>query len=750
MDERLLESLTPQQVEAVTHLDGPLLVVAGPGSGKTAVVTRRIAWLIHQGIPPWQILALTFTNKAAGEMRQRVEALLPPDLPGRRGLTISTFHAFAVRVLRRYAGPAGLDPRFSVYDASDQRDAVKQAIAAADLSTTNWQPGSVASMISGAKNRLLDAEGYARLASDFRERTVARIFAHYQAILRRHNALDFDDLLVRTANLLRGEGEARRELVERYQYVLVDEYQDTNHAQFVIAHALAAGHRNICVVGDPDQSIYGWRGADLGNILEFETQYPSARIVALGRNFRSTGHIVSAAAGLIGHNRRRRHKDLFTELGEGERPVLVRTRDEHHEAVVVVDFLRRRHEEGTAWKEMAILYRVNALSRVLEDALRAAAVPYTIARGTAFFERQEVKDALAYLRLIANPADAVALRRIVNLPPRGLGATTLQRLDGFAVAAGISLLEALRRAGEVPGLGARAAAAATRFHARVRGWEESARSAAAPLADLVDAVIRESGLEEHHRSRGTDEERQERGSNLAELVSAAAQHQPPEEEGGAAPSTLDALRGFLESVVLVSDADAVDPAQGSVTLMTLHTAKGLEFAAVALAGLEQGLLPHRRFAEESEDVEEERRLCYVGMTRARRHLLLTSSAVRTQRGVRERTMMSQFIREIPAASISFSDQSDPLGDDFYGADDADDFGGRRGGAGTGAGTGPRRERRGDGAGYQVGCRVRHPSFGLGWVAALTPRPVGSAVRVVFDRGGVKTLILEYARLERVD
>ncbi len=747
-DDVLLANLTEPQREAVRHVDGPMLVLAGPGSGKTTVVTRRVGHLIALGIPPWQILALTFTNKAAGEMRQRIEPMLPDGLPGRRGLTVATFHAFCVRLLRRYADEAGISPRFSIYDQADQRDAIKRALGEANLSAKNWTPASVGAAISQAKNRLQEADAYAGQASDFYTRCIGKVYRAYEKILAANDALDFDDLLLRVAKLLRAAEPVRRELQERYQYLLIDEYQDTNHAQFVIAHTLAAAHKNIFVVGDPDQSIYGWRGADITNILEFEEHYPKARVVPLGQNFRSTGHIVEAAAGLIRHNRRRKHKNLHTELGPGEHPTVARCSDEHREATLVTDELRRRHEEdGFAWKDMAVLYRINALSRVLEEAFRAAQIPYIIARGTAFYERKEVKDALAYLRVIANPRDDISLRRIINTPARGIGKTTLDQIEIFAIDRQLGLREALGRVDEVEGLSARARTAVKRFAKTLGEWTAPIRvgggEVGGMLGELVERVVRESGLEAMYQ-RSKAEEDQERRENLGELISAAAEFVPPEPDRAAGasddppdePSLGAVLDAFLESVALVSDADLIDPSKGVVTLMTLHAAKGLEFAVVVMVGLEEGLLPHRRAAESELELEEERRLCFVGITRAKRHLLLTRAAVRTHRGIRQRTIDSQFLKELPAESVitcDFAGDVDELDDPYSAGDD-----GRRP---TGGGAY---------ADFPVGCLVRHATFGLGRVESITPRANGASARVRFNTVGPKTLILAYARLERVE
>jgi DNA helicase-2/ATP-dependent DNA helicase PcrA len=748
---KIVEGLTEPQRQAVERIEGPVLVLAGPGSGKTTVVTRRVANIVAQGIPPWQILALTFTNKAAAEMRRRVDQLVPAGLPGRRGLTITTFHAFCARLLRVYGDAAGIGPRFSIYDADDQRDAIKQALREAELSDRNFAPSAVLAAISAAKNRLLDSAGFAAEASDFFGRQIARAFAAYERILRKAGALDFDDLLVATARLLRRDEPVCRDLSDRFQYILVDEYQDTNHAQFVIAGALAERHRNICVVGDPDQSIYGWRGADLRNILDFETRYPEAAVIPLGRNFRSTGHIVRVADALIRHNTARKHKTLHTELGDGARPEVVVCRDEWHEAAVITDALRRRHvADDVPWKEMAVLCRVNALTRVIEDALRDARIPYVIARGTAFYERREVKDALAYLRLVVNPADEMALRRVVNVPARGIGKTSIDRFELHAVRAGVPLVEAMRAGAGAPAVPARAAVAARRLVASIDAWRAAARGPG-PLAPLVERVIRESGLEALHRD-GRDEESAQRCENVIELINAAAQFADDVEggatsleiSGGAAPApeasppTVAAqLAAFLEAVALVSDADAVDPENGAVTLLTLHAAKGLEFDVVAMAGLEAGLLPHARANESEAEMEEERRLCFVGITRARRHLLITRAKMRTRRGISERTAASRFLDEIPRPEIVFSDQA---GDDgaWPGAAEMEPAGGRRW------------RREGDDAGLPPGTLVEHPTFGVGRVESVTRRAIGASARVRFETVGTKTLILEYAGLRRLE
>lgn len=849
-DDELLSGLTEPQRRAVLTTEGPLLVLAGAGSGKTRVITRRIGFLIRQGVAPWSILAVTFTNKAASEMRERVLNLLGHDPRLTRGLTVTTFHSLCARLLRKYAEAAGLKPEFSIYDSSDQQAICKRVIGELQLSTSNFPPRSALSAISNAKNDLLSAEEYAAQALDFYSKNIAKIYTAYQKALRLAGAVDFDDLLVLTAKLLKSNPEVRRECNERWRYLLIDEYQDTNHAQFVIASLIAgapldslekalegrlitgAPGTNICVVGDPDQAIYGWRGADISNILEFERSYPGTKVITLGENFRSTAPILKAADTLIRHNVKRKHKDLFTARSGGERVEVVLTRDENHEASLVADWLKSVKDErenapdAITWRDMAVFYRTNSLSRVMEDALRAAAIPYTIARGTAYYEREEVKNAIAYLRLIANPSDDVSLARIVNTPTRGIGATTFGKLEDYAAMKGMPVLAAMRDASNILDVVGRGAAAVEKFVAMIDEWTGGGTfmgaQVATTLADLVSRVIRESGLESMYRSQAkasNSDADLERLDNLDELVSsarqfemefdamadpAAALDEMDEEEGeedenpvpvgptpfddfeideamvkprGDAPPLLAMLRAYLESIALVADADAVDQASGAVTLMTLHAAKGLEFRAVAIIGLEEGQLPHSRARESQDELEEERRLCFVGITRAMRRLLITSSRYRTLRGIPERTIPSRFLEELPKESCLFSDQADAMA-----ARDMRDFIERGGDPDAlndaGGGNGPRYVPEGEFAGkagpkraglawgasglsgsggksktpsnapFPVGAIVRHPQFGEGEVLSITAGANARAT-IRFRGVGTKTLVLEYARLTRV-
>lgn len=796
-----LEGLTDAQRAAASHTEGPLLVLAGPGSGKTRVITRRIAYLIECGIPAWQIMALTFTNKAAAEMRERVGHMLGQG-PISRGLTVTTFHALCARLMRRYAemaGPAivGVNRDFAICNTADQLALMKRVIDALNLSTTNWPPRSVLSRISTAKNALIDSEAFEKDAHDFTTKITAQIYSGYQKALRTANMVDFDDLLLLTAKMLTKCTEIREECRSRWQYLLIDEYQDTNRAQFIIA-SLIAGTResripggepsgpNICVVGDPDQSIYGWRGADISNILDFEKQYPNTAVVALGENFRSTRHIVSTADHLIRYNKRRKHKDLFTSRQEGEKVRVIVCRDEHHEASTVLNWLRavmadddrQPGEPALAWKDMAVFYRMNALSRVMEDTLRNAGVPYTIARGTAFYEREEIKHAIAYLRVVANPADDVSLSRIINVPARGIGDTSWDRVDDAARQMGTPLITAARRVADsslLPDLTARSRNSITKFVQMLDDWTGAGsfmgEQLSGSLAQLVERVIAESGLEEMYKKGKTDED-VDRAENLAELVSSArefeveyeAENDPANDLAGGegdeplraeTPPLLAMLRAYLERVTLVSDADTVDPSQGAVTLMTLHAAKGLEFRAVAMIGLEEGVLPHSRSAESEDELEEERRLCFVGITRAMERLIITSSKYRTVRGQSERTVTSRFLRELPSQHVQISDLSDDFAEPGW--DDIDDdtrpssrstpdslaarlAAMRRAAANAEVDDGT--------GGLKVGAVVRHPQFGVGKVMTVT-RGADARAQIAFRDVGIKTLVLRYARLERM-
>jgi len=722
----LLQELTDAQREAVTHVDGPLLIVAAAGSGKTRVITRRVAYLISLGIPANSILAITFTNKAAGEMKHRISALMGHPLRDFGRLdqpwpTICTFHSLCLRILRHYAPQIGLSPNFSVYDAADQIKLVKEAIGALGISSANFAPSTVHGTISNAKNQLLLPDAFEAKARDFYQRTAARIYKKYQELLDQNNALDFDDLLLRTARGFRDQPAVLKELQERFTYLLIDEYQDTNHAQYVIAHALALQHRNICVVGDPDQSIYAWRGADIKNILEFERDYTDAKVVKLERNYRSTQRILRVASELISHNTRRKEKGLWTENAAGEKAVLLLCQDEHDEAEQITRRLAILHEKhGYQWSQMAVFYRMNALSRVMEDALRRANVPYQIARGVEFYNRKEIKDVLAYLRVVANPRDEVSLTRIVNVPPRGLSDASVTKLSVHGIASGLSLLDAMREADKVPGLTRRAVNAARHFVELVDSWRRLAGEGMSTVQEIMEEVIRASGLEEAVKKEGGEE--QSEWANVNELISAAAEYDADHPEGW--------LQEYLGIISLVSDADHMKGAGGAVTLMTLHAAKGLEFPVVAMIGMEEGILPHGRARDNAKELEEERRLCFVGITRSQERLILSKAAYRTIRGLESRTIMSPFLIEMPADELETIDRTG-LPDADEREESRDEFG---------------RSRPEPSGRFRRGQIVRHSRFGVGRIAEVSNMGRHTRAVVEFNTAGRKTLILEYAPL----
>jgi DNA helicase-2/ATP-dependent DNA helicase PcrA len=740
--DQLLHDLTKPQRDAATHVDGPLLIIAGAGSGKTRVLTRRVAYLVAQGIPASSILAITFTNKAAGEMKNRVSNVL--DRPIRdfgkldqRWPTICTFHSLCLRVLRHYADVIELPKNFTIYDSGDQTKVVKDALKALEISSTNFSPSTVHGTISKAKNELLSPADFSRQAGDFYQKQVARIYTKYQEILKQNNALDFDDLLMRTAHAFRDHPDMLRELQDRFQYILIDEYQDTNHAQYIIAHALAQRHRNICVVGDPDQSIYAWRGADIQNILDFEKDYPDAKVVKLEQNYRSTKTILDIASKIIANNTQRKDKGLWTENDQGAKAKLVLCQDEHDEANIVMQELKRLNEqEQIPWSRMAIFYRMNALSRVMEDALRRNNIPYQIARGVEFYNRKEIKDVLAYLRVVANPADEVSLTRIVNVPPRGIGDTTVKQIQAYAIANGMTLWDALERAGQITGLSARAVNAAKTFCEHVRQWRSLAMGGMSDdlLAEqkgfvqrVMEDVVRRSGYEALLKKESKDRDDLGEGplANVNELITSAAEYDRENSEGS--------LDEYLAIVSLVSDADHMEGSGGAVTLMTLHAAKGLEFPVVAMIGLEEGILPHARARGNIRELEEERRLCFVGVTRAQQHLILTKAAYRMIRGLRERTVTSPFLGEMPQEMLDITDR-------------------------TGLeSTGEREEYRERlttesdrlASQFHRGQMVKHPQFGVGRIESVNNMGQHTRVEVEFSGRGRKTLILQYARLEPV-
>ncbi len=712
----LLDNLTKPQHAAVSHVDGPLLVLAGAGSGKTRVITRRAAHIARTVARPDQVLAITFTNRAAGEMRERIGALGA----GRR-MWVCTFHSLCVRLLRAYGHAIGISPNFSIFDDADSRALVRKAIESCDLSSDNWQPRTLLNAISSAKTQILSPGEYAARAYDFTEKSVARVYAEYQRMLTEQNACDFDDLLMHTAKMLGDHDAIRLELADRFRYLLIDEYQDTNHAQYLIATRLAETHRNICATGDPDQSIYAWRGADISNILDFEADYPDATVVRLEQNFRSTGAILSAASTLIAANERRKHKDLWTDGERGPSVRIWTCEDEQLEAQRIAADVAAYCQEGGRPGDMAVFYRVNALTRVLEDAFRKAGVAYQIARGVEFYARKEIKDVLSYLRLIANPADETAVLRAINTPARGIGKTTIGRLQAAARAGEITLDEAVATAGDNAEL---KTAAKKRIGVFAELVQTLRRLPASPVCSVVEAVVKESGIEKSlSNSADMDNEPLE---NVYELITAARQYDQENPDGS--------LIEWLQQISLVSDLDAIEMNGGAVTFMTLHAAKGLEFPVVYIVGLEEGLLPHRRtLSEDASAVEEERRLTFVGITRAMQRLTLSHANYRMVRGITERTVASRFVRELPADELEhevFEHERDRsrahLGRHNEESLDIDD------------------------AMYFPGCRVRHDEYGEGQVLRIERRLKSRTIRILFRDVGERSFALEHVSLYIID
>ncbi len=634
--ETLLEGLNEQQREAVTHGDGPLLIIAGAGSGKTRVLTHRIAYLVATGeVRPSEILAITFTNKAAAEMRERAELLVGRSV---RAMWLMTFHSACVRMLRAHGDKLGYTRQFTIYDQADARRLIKQCMDQSNVDPKRFTPSAIHNQISDAKNRMRDADAYSQLVGSFFERTVADVYTSYERELHRMNAMDFDDLLVRAVNVLELFPEVRRTYQDAFRQILVDEYQDTNHVQYRWLQLLAGERRNLTVVGDPDQSVYGFRGADIDNILNFEEQFPDATVVKLEQNYRSTQTILDAANAVIQHNRGRKEKELWTDLGAGD-PIHVRELDdEHAEARFVTAEIDRLVDAGASRREIAVFYRTNAQSRVLEDALVRAEIGYQVVGGTRFYERAEIKDAIAYLTTLINPRDEGAFTRVVNSPRRGIGATSVARVLAYANTLGSTVWEVAAEPASVPGLGSAAVKAIGRFM-ETMGSLRGLAQAGVPVSQLLSGVLEQTGYLDALRAERTVEA-QGRIENLDELINVAAEYDAGEGDERS-------LADFLQQVSLVADADTRTDEAGLVTLMTLHNAKGLEYPIVFIIGCEDGIFPHSRALEEGE-LEEERRLCYVGITRAESELYLTCARQRTVFGAHGYSLPSRFLAEIPA------------------------------------------------------------------------------------------------------
>jgi DNA helicase-2/ATP-dependent DNA helicase PcrA len=711
--EQYLAELNPAQREAVLQTEGPLLVIAGAGSGKTRVLTYRVAHLITAlGVQPNEILAITFTNKAAAEMRDRLDALLGPRA---RGSWILTFHAACGRILRREAPRLGYRTNFTIYDQADQVRLAKACLEELERDPKRFVPRGIHAQISNAKNELVTPEEYRSRVASFYDQTVADVYDLYQRRLFASNAVDFDDLLMLTVQVLERFPEARERWQKTFRYVLVDEYQDTNHAQYRLLQLLAGESRNVCAVGDPDQSIYAFRGADIRNILEFERDFPDTRTIALEQNYRSTNTILQAANGVIQHNRERKEKNLWSELGEGEPVHVIEVEDEHAEARFVAAEIAALVEQGYSGAEIAVFYRTNAQSRVLEDILVRQGVAYQVIGGPRFYERAEVKDLIAYLQVIDNPYDAVSLQRIANKPRRGIGDASLARLQTWADAQGRSLWEALEFPEEA-GLGTAQARAVAGLRTLLLSLQSGALEL--PVDELIEKVLERSGYFEMLEAERTIEA-QGRIENLQELVGVGREYT----ESAAEPS----LSSFLQEISLYSDQDAIRGDGSLVTLMTLHNAKGLEFRAVFILGMEEGIFPHSRSIEEN-SIEEERRLAYVGMTRAKERLTLLHATTRTLWGSRSYNLPSRFLDELPLLSVE-RERLRPTSWSDYGNQVQ------------------REAPRQDVPDLSTGDSVRHKTMGEGVVTRVEP---GGVVTVRFaEDGAERRLILEYAPLEKV-
>lgn len=734
----LLADLNPAQREAVTHSGSALLVVAGAGSGKTRVLTRRIAYLLGQReVAPSQVLAITFTNKAAGEMKERVADLVGPRA---RSMWVSTFHSACVRILRQEAAHLGLSSTFSIYDQADSQRLITLICRDLDLDPKRYPPRQFAAMISNAKNELIGVSKFAAQASSHVEQMVATTYEHYQRRLQAANALDFDDLIQRTVELLQRHPEVKERYRQRFRHILVDEYQDTNHAQYVLIRELVGTESDeipqaeLCVVGDADQSIYAFRGATIRNIIQFESDYPNARVVVLDQNYRSTQAILSAANAVISQNPTRKAKNLWSDLGDGEQLRGYVADNEHDEASFAaqeITSLTKYHSIKPS--EVAVFYRTNAQSRVFEEVFIRIGLPYKVVGGVRFYERKEVRDLLAYLRVIANPTDEVSMRRILNTPKRGIGDRAEALVDAHGQRAEISFWQALQEAGDIAGMATRSAAAIEIFVSMIHALRTLVESGLPP-STIANAVVEQSGLQAEYV--GSDDPQDEsRWENLQELIAVAQEY----EESMVAVGERATLAGFLEQVSLVADSDEI-PAEGDgvVTLMTLHTAKGLEFPVVFLTGLEEGVFPHSRSLADPREIEEERRLAYVGLTRAQRRLYLSRAVCRSSWGAPMYNPASRFLDEIPQELISWDR-------------DASQAVSTRGRAPamSHVAAAPTGRRAATVVELDVGDRVSHDTFGLGTVVSVAGAGEKAEASIDFGSYGTKRLLLRYAPVERL-
>ena len=735
--------LNPQQAEAVINTEGPMLIMAGAGSGKTKVLTCRVANLLQKGVRPYRILAITFTNKAASEMRERVNNMSGP---AAKDVWLFTFHAFCARFLRMEIDKLpGYGGNFAIYDTADSQNLIKQILKEMNLDDKRFQPSGILSRISNAKNALQDAAAFARQAGDFYEQKVADIYSRYEQKLQLNNALDFDDLLMLSIKLLQENKEVREKYQDRFDYLLVDEYQDTNHAQYLLTKFLAAKHRNICVVGDADQSIYGWRGADIQNILDFEKDYPDAKVIKLEQNYRSTQIILDAANAVIENNTGRKPKNLWTENKSGADIIYFQAVDERDEARFVIEQLQNlQRTENKKLGDMAILYRTNTQSRIFEEMLIKSGISYNMVGGLKFYERKEIKDIIAYLRVIFNPADSLSLLRIINVPKRGIGDASLAKIQAYAAANNVSLFEAVSNAAAIDGLSSRFVSKLDDLAGII--FELMNLASEAPVEDLIDRVLRDTGYLEELENERTPQA-QSRIDNLHELISVAQEFAASEEENN--------LENFLAHVALVSDIDDTELGEDAITLMTLHSSKGLEFPVVFLVGMEEGLFPHARTLMDETEIEEERRLCYVGITRAKEKLFLSSTKMRTIYGNTVTYPPSRFLQEIPARLVKTIKRQERFSalenfkqvSEKYSARpqkpastfNPHSFMPQKPAAAAG-GTGTR---------FNTGDRVSHSKWGEGMVVSVKDSPDGQEVKVAFAGAGVRSLLTKYAVLKKL-
>lgn len=730
----IFDTLNDRQCEAVKHTEGPLLITAGAGSGKTKVLTCRIAHLLELGVAPYRILAITFTNKAAKEMKERVTNLVGAQADS---IWLSTFHSFCAKLLRfEIDGFHGYTRNFTIYDSSDQLVLVKDCLKKLNLDDKQFTPRSVLGTISSAKNVLMDAKAFAAKASDFYEQKVADVYALYQEKLRENNAVDFDDLLFLAVRLLQENEEVREKYQSRFQYILVDEYQDTNHAQYALTKILAARWRNICVVGDADQSIYAWRGADIRNIIDFTRDYPDAVSIKLEQNYRSTKTILHAANAVIDNNESRPKKTLWTENPTGNKIIHYQAQTEHDEADYIAGVIYNRHEiSHEPYGDMAILFRTNAQSRVLEEKLMRYAIPYTMVGGTKFYDRKEIKDVLAYLRLLYNPEDSLSLTRIINVPKRNIGATTMEHVAAYAEAQGISLFEALSSTDEIP-VTKRAKASLENFAAMIFDLLNDIEGK--DVLSLIETVIKQTGYGDMlDKEAEHDPQGESRKENVGEFLSVAKDYMDSNPEGN--------LQDFLENVALVSDVDDFESSDSKVTLMTLHAAKGLEFPVVFLTGLDEGLFPHSRTLMDPAQVEEERRLAYVGITRAERQLYVTNAVTRTMYGRISAYMPSRFLAEIPPQFMEDYHRKSAMPQSRTTAVP----GKQRVSILTKpvASSLPKKHAVTDT--FAKGDKVRHKIWGIGTVLDVIGEGPNMQMKIQFPTKGVRQVVVKYAPLEKI-